>query len=198
MAAAVASLEAEQGVMGIAGDCGFMMHYQKDARALCKVPCFISSLLQASMLVSLFTNDECVLVLTANGPVLSSHMPKLLTTCGVTSPAKQQRFIVAGCEALPGFEAVALAQKVDVDKVQPHIVQLVQQKMAEQPKIRAVLLECTELPPYADAIRAATKLPVLDAITLVDFFHGAISENPYFGIDWQKLAETPAFTAEKM
>ena len=58
-----------------------------------------------------------------------------------------------------------------------------------------MLLECTELPPYADAIRAATRLPVLDAITIVDFFHAAVSENPYFGIDWDKLASTPAFSA---
>lgn len=28
------------------------------------------------------------------------------------------------------------------------------------------------------------------------FFHGAISENPYFGIDWEKLASTPAFSSE--
>ena len=49
------------------------------------------------------------------------------------------------------------------------------------------------LPPYADAIRSATGLPVLDSITLVDYFHAGISENPYFGIDWQKLAATPAF-----
>jgi len=193
MAAAVAKLEAEQGVMGIAGDCGFMMHYQKDARALCKVPCFISSLLQASMLVSLFDDDEQILVLTANGPALVPHMPALLVECGVTKPEQQRRFHVAGCEDLPGFEAVALGQKVDVDKVQPHVVRLVQAKRAELPKLRAVLLECTELPPYADAIRKETRLPVLDAITLVDFFHGAISENPYFGIDWQRLANTPAF-----
>ena len=31
--------------------------------------------------------------------------------------------------------------------------------------IRAILLECTELPPYADALRYHTGLPVWDAIT---------------------------------
>ena len=35
----------------------------------------------------------------------------------------------------------------------------------------------------------------VDAITIVDFFHAAVSENPYFGIDWDKLASTPAFSA---
>ena len=60
MAKAIASLE-DMGVVGIAGDCGFMMHYQKDVRKLCKVPCFVSSLLQAPMLAAMFAHDELVL-----------------------------------------------------------------------------------------------------------------------------------------
>ena len=88
-------------------------------------------------------------VLTADGGSLSPHLPSLLAECGVTDPAAQQRFLVAGCEALPGFEAVALGQKVDVAKVQPHMVKLVQERITQAPKIRAVLLECTELPPCA-------------------------------------------------
>lgn len=192
MAKAIEALE-EQGVMGIAGDCGFMMHYQAEARLLCKVPCFVSALLQAPLLASWFALDELVLVLTANGPALEPELPKLLAIAGVTKPAQQARFVVAGCEDLPGFEAVRLGLKVDVKKVMPHCVQLVRAQIAARPKIRAVLLECTELPPYADAIRHATGLPVLDSITLVDYFHAGLSENPYFGIDWAKLAQTPAF-----
>ena len=37
-------------------------------------------------------------------------------------------------------------------------------------EIRAILLECTELPPYADALRFETALPVYDAITCADMF----------------------------
>ena len=44
--------------------------------------------------------------------------------------------------------------------------------------IRGILLECTELPPYADALRAETKLPVFDAITNADFFISARKEIP--------------------
>merc|ERR1712137_924322 len=114
----------------------------------------------------------------------------ILSACRVSYP-DQVRFHVAGCEDLPGFEAVAQAKKVDVDKVSPHVVALVKQFQRDHPTLRAVLLECTELPPYADAIREATGLLVLDSITLVDYFHSAVSDNPYFGIDWEKLANTP-------
>jgi len=47
-------------------------------------------------------------------------------------------------------------------------------------------MECTELPPYSDAVRHATGLPVFDAITNCDFFINSFSDNPRFGKnDWQ-------------
>lgn len=132
-----------------------------------KVPCFISAMLQAPLLPSLFGgSEEVFLVLTANGPALEPALPAILSSTHVAA-RDQSRFVVRGCEELPGFEAVAQAKKVDVDKVRPHVVQLVTDFRAAHPGLRAVLLECTELPPYADAIWHATGLLVLDAITLV-------------------------------
>jgi hypothetical protein len=47
-------------------------------------------------------------------------------------------------------------------------------------------MECTELPAYSDAVRNATRLPVLDAITNCDFFINAFKDNERFGMnDWQ-------------
>ena len=99
-------------------------------------------------------------------------------------------------------------------RVTPGIVKLASEAVAKNPKIRAILLECTELPPYADSLRRALKMPVLDvpcsnarlllvrppltapvvaqvldAITLVDFFHSAVTDNPVFGIDFHAVEE---------
>ena len=155
------------------------------------MPCFISAVLQCPLLAAIFAKDEQFLVLTANGPALAAVLPKLLSLCHVAKE-DHPRFLVDGCESLPGFEAVAQAKQVDVAKVQPHVVALVKRRVQANPRIRAVLLECTELPPYADAIRHETGLLVLDVITLIDYFHAAVSPNPYFGIDWQQLADTTA------
>ena len=58
--------------------------------------------------------------------------------------------------------------------------------LEEHPTIRAILMECTELPPYSDAFRAASGLPVFDAITCCDLFINGRVDNPRFGInDWQ-------------
>lgn len=87
---------------------------------------------------------------------------------------------------MPGFDAVAKGEKVDVEKVTPGVVKVVKEKLKLFPSIRAIILECTELPPYSDALRKATGLPVFDAITCADFYISASKDNPRFGMnEWQ-------------
>jgi hypothetical protein len=42
--------------------------------------------------------------------------------------------------------------------------------------VAALVLECTNLPPYAARIQQATGLPVWDAIGLVRWVHGAVRQ----------------------
>ena len=51
----------------------------------------------------------------------------------------------------------------------------------QHPEIGAILLECSDLPPYAYAIQAATGLPVFDFITLIKWAHSAVVQTPYYG-----------------
>jgi hypothetical protein len=39
--------------------------------------------------------------------------------------------------------------------------------MERDPELGAIVLECTNMPPYADLIRSVTGLPVYDLTTLV-------------------------------
>ena len=73
---------------------------------------------------------------------------------------EDMHFVYVGCEDVPhfGYE-VENGLQVDVAKAEPGILAKVKQALAEKPAVKAVLLECTELPPYASAIRAATGLP---------------------------------------
>ena len=160
---AITRLEAIPGVVGITGDCGFLMNYQKEARRQAKLPCFISAVMQCHILSCSFSVDEEFLVLTANGESLRPSFNKMLAMAHVTDPERQARFHVLGCENVDGFDAVAKGEKVDVPRVTPGIVKIASEAVAKNPKIRAILLECTELPPYADSLRRALKMPVLDA-----------------------------------
>ena len=105
--------------------------------------------------------------------------------CGVNTHDK--RYHIIGAQNVPGFEAVALGEKVDTVKVEPGIVELCKKTLREFPLTRAFLFECTELPPYSDAVRHATGLPVFDAITACDFFLSSRMDNPRFGLNnWQE------------
>jgi aspartate/glutamate racemase len=172
---AVKKLE-EKGVVAITGDCGFMMAYQPYVRALTDIPVLMSSILQAPMLVASHEPDAKFAIFTANSSTFDKE--KLLVQSGMMVDPKQ--WIVVGLQDLDGFEAVALGQKVPAEKVQPAILKCVKNLMATQPNLRGFLLECTELPHYADAIRAQSGLPVVDAITLVDYFQNSCTALPSF------------------
>lgn len=45
-------------------------------------------------------------------------------------------------------------------------------------QVRAILMECTELPPYSDAARHVCGVPVFDAITACDFYIASHVEHP--------------------
>ena len=46
--------------------------------------------------------------------------------------------------------------------------------VAEHPEIGAIVLECTNMPPYRADIQAATGLPVFDITTLVRMVHDSV------------------------
>jgi len=181
--AAIRWLESK-GAAGITGDCGFMMAFQPIAREVATVPCFMSSMVQCPMISVAFDKYDKILILTANSQTLKPQKDTLLSACGFD--VDDTRFLIMGCQDVPGFDAVEKGEAVDVEYVTPGIVKMTKDILLRQPSIRAILLECTELPPYSDALRQASGLPVFDAITNADFFISARKDNPRFGLnDWQ-------------
>lgn len=51
----------------------------------------------------------------------------------------------------------------------------------DNPDIGAILLECSDMPPYASAIQAATRRPVYDFISLIKWLNQAAMQRPYSG-----------------
>jgi hypothetical protein len=182
---AIKFLEGE-GVAGITGDCGFMMYFQKLARNHTKLPVFLSSLAQLPAVTCAFAADEKIAIFTANGETLKPMRDLIKEECGVDP--EESRYRIVGCQDIDGFEAVALGEKVDVEKVTPGMVAKAKEVLAKDPDLRCLMLECTELPPYSDALRKETKLPVYDAITCANMFMAGFHDNPRFGIqEWQDV-----------
>ena len=174
----------EKNVSGISGDCGFMMYIQEEIRAMTPKPVFMSALAQMPSITTALSPESSIIIVTANGKTLKPMQDLIASECGFHT--KDSRFIVVGCEDVPGFEAVAVGGKVDTAVVEPGVVALINQTLKANPAVACILMECTELPPYSDAVRASTGLPVFDAITNCDFFINAFKDNERFGMnDWQ-------------
>ena len=45
----------------------------------------------------------------------------------------------------------------------------------------ALLLECSDMPPYAAAVLREIKLPVYDFVTLIKWVHNSVAQKPCCG-----------------
>lgn len=174
--AAARHLEA-RGARGIASDCGFMIRFQRQVAEAVRVPVFLSALLQIPWLAAALGPGRAIGVLTAHGGRLT---PELLALAGV---APEHRLHIAGMEHHPAFRGPMLDETplLDTDAVEAEIVAEAEALVARHPEIGALVLECSNMPPYAHAIQAATGLPVFDFTTMIDYFHAGQTRTPFAG-----------------
>lgn len=191
---AVLWLADHKDVSVITGDCGFMFWFVERVRKIAsKKIISLSPLMQLPFMVAACAPRDKILVLTANGKSLAPMYDLIKRQIG--ADGQDTRFIVVGCEDVPHFgQEVAEGLMVDVEKAEPGIVALTLEMLGEHPDTRMILFECTELPPYSDAVREATRLPVLDAITNCSFFMEGFLDNKKFGLtgwyeEWDGVQE---------
>ena len=167
----------QQGVRAVTGDCGFMgIHQKKLAREL-DVPVFLSSLLQIPFISIMIGENAKVGIITADSKSLNAD---LLSAVGVSDPAN---LVIGGLEDRPEFYRFAIEETgtLDTGAVRKEVVAVARTMVAENPQIRAMLLECSLLPPYGAAIQAAVNLPVFDYITMINFVFTAVVKQEYRG-----------------
>ena len=160
-----------------------MFWFVERVRKIASKKCIsLSPLMQLPGMVAACAPSDKILVLTANGKSLNPMSDLIQRQCGVDN--QSTKFIFVGCENVPHFGVeVAKGLKVDVEKAEPGIVSLTIEMVRKHPEVRMILFECTELPPYSDAVREATRLPVMDAITNCDFFMQGFLDNGKFGLN---------------
>ncbi|MPN63486.1 hypothetical protein SDC9_211245 [bioreactor metagenome] len=115
-------------------------------------------------------------ILTANGGALT---PQLFKNCGVEDYGD---IVVRGMEHSKEFAAVVdMRGHFDNGVAREEVVTAALDMLEEDGDIGALLLECSDMPPYAAAIQEATQLPVFDFISLIKWLHNATSQKPYQG-----------------
>jgi hypothetical protein len=167
-----------QGAKAITSDCGYFGAYQREIADALPVPVFLSSLMQVPFILSMLGPHRKVAALVANGASLSS---RVLDALGIHDTS---RIVFRGLEDKTEFRRTVLDEcgTLDVDAVEQEVVEAALEVQAEHLDVGALLLECSDLPPYSAAVQAATGLPVFDWIGFINYVHQAVVAKQYSGI----------------
>ena len=152
----------KEGVAAITTSCGFLSMFHRELSASVDIPVFTSALLQVKSLADVLHKGKCVGILTANSNSLGE---KHFRGVGIEQVEK----VVYGMENTYFHDAIVgnLPDR-DESKTEACVVEVALKMLREHPEVGAIVLECTNMPPYARAISSATGLPVFDIITMAD------------------------------
>ena len=154
---------AAEGAVGLSTSCGFLALYQKEMEKLSPVPVATSALLLIRKLAG-----KTVGVLTASAENLT---PAHFAAVGAPEDTP-----VAGLPADSSFAATFLRNgtTLDRDAVERETVEAGRGLMKKHPALDAIVLECTNLPPYKAALGRALIVPIYDVLDLLRDFRKAL------------------------
>ena len=159
-----------EGVGAITTNCGFLIKYQQQLAGAVRVPVFTSSLLLVPLVHRMLAPGRSIGLMTVNSAGLTADH---LAAAGI---GRDVLLVVAGMEGEKEFTRVLLDNELelDVDAARDEHVRVARRLVAEHPEVGAIVLECTNMPPYAPDIQRVTGLPVFDIVSLVTMAHGAL------------------------
>lgn len=165
------------GVSAITSDCGYMLYFQKQVVECVKVPVFLSSWMQVPFISRTLAPRKTVGAIVAD----SRHIQReMLRAAGISD---FDRLHIVGMENEPAFSSAILQEtgQLDSDAIEREVVSVALNLVREHPDIGAILLECSDLPPYSSAVNQALHLPVFDFITMINYMYSSLSGTSYTG-----------------
>src|SRR5437870_6316831 len=159
-----------EGVGAITTSCGFLVKLQRQLAEAVRVPVFTSSLLMVPLVARMLPAGRRVGIMTVNATTLT---PEHMTGAGI---GPEIPLAVIGMETEKEFTRVLLDDEpeLDVERAREEHIRVARRFTSEHPDLGAIVLECTNMPPYADDIRRETGLPVFDIVSLITMVHGAL------------------------
>ena len=157
------------GAEAITTNCGFLSLFQEELAAHVKVPVATSALLQVPWVQATLPPGKRVGVITVSAASLT---PRHLEAAGVPLDTP----FVGTEKGREFFRVLILGEKDDMDvaKAEQDILDAGKSLMTSNPDIGAIVLECTNMPPYAAALREALGVPVHDIYSMITWFHAGL------------------------
>jgi Asp/Glu/hydantoin racemase len=156
------------GCDGIATNCGFLALLQAELSEALGVPVATSSLMQAPMIAATLPPGQHVSVLTISAETLRAEH---LRAAGVPEGTP-----VMGTDTGTEFTRAVLGDEleIDFDACRVDLLDASANLVADHPGTGAILLECTNMVPYAADIRRHTGRPVFSIHPIVSWFQSGL------------------------
>lgn len=168
----------KEGVRAITGSCGFLALFQKELSAAVNIPVFASSLIQVPLAFHMTGASAPVGVLTADATALTDAHFKAVGAGDIP-------MVIQGMEDSTEFAQVILKYErtaMDTALIEAEVIEAARQMLSRAPGIRSVVLECTDLPPYASKLQNILRLPIFDLTTLAQMAYQVSFRQPYHGL----------------
>jgi Asp/Glu/hydantoin racemase len=148
----------KEGAFAITTSCGFLTLFQKELENAVDIPVLTSSLFLYNEIRPTLPANKKLGILTI---AASSLSPAHLASANIKDNPP-----IGTTENGAEFTSAILENRdiLDIEKAQNDNVSAALQLQKEHPDLGAILLECTNMPPYAGAIAKATGLPVYSII----------------------------------
>ncbi|WP_420586993.1 aspartate/glutamate racemase family protein [Ruegeria sp.] len=156
------------GVDGITTNCGFLSLFQEELSEAVPVPVVTSSLMQVEMVNRILPAGKRAGVLTISASTLTeAHLRGARVPEGTP---------IGSTEGGQEFTRAILDNELtlDVEKARADNVEAALAMKEAHPDLGALVLECTNMPPYAADIQRATGLPVYSILSLVSWFQAGL------------------------
>lgn len=157
------------GAEGITTNCGFLSLFQRELAEAVRVPVATSSLMQVPLVQATLPPGKRVGLITVSGGSLTpAHLDAAFVPRDIP---------VVGTEGGREFFRVLIkAEKtdMDVDLAAQDILDAGRALLRGHPEVGAIVLECTNMPPYAKHLRDALGVPVFDIFSLITWFHAGL------------------------
>ncbi len=157
------------GAEAITTSCGFLCIFQKEIAAAVGVPVATSSLLQVPWVQAMLPPGKRVGVITVSKASLTpahfaaAGMPPDTPVMGVENGRELYRVLVRQDKP-----------DLDIGAAEQDILDAGRALVAAHPEVGAIVLECTNMPPYAAALQDALGLPVHDIRALGAYLQAGV------------------------
>ena len=158
-----------QGAEAITTNCGFLSLFQRELAAHVRVPVATSALIQVPWVQATLPPGKRVGIITVSARSLT---PRHLEAAGVPVDTP----FVGTENGREFFRVLILGEKQDMDvgMAARDILDAGRDLVARHPDIGAIVLECTNMPPYAHALREVLGVPVFDIYSLITWWHAGL------------------------